>query len=193
MSVVAIDPLAAVLAKGEDERWEFADGNLIPVSPPSDVHADEMGFLYSILRAYVQIRSRGRVMPDGYAQRIAPGIVRIPDVAFFRESSLGRMTRTHSEGAADFIVEIVSPESRIRDRRDKLFEYAKAGVEEYWIIDPLGRKAEFYRLVEGAYETVGTDEKGRAHSSVVPGFFVRLSWLWEQPTLVAAMRELGLI
>ncbi len=193
MSAVAVDPIAAVLATGEESRFEFAEGSLIEMAPPSDDHVDEMGFLYGIMRAYAQAHGVGRVMPDGYAQRVAPGVVRIPDVAFFRESSLGRMERTHSEGASDLIVEIVSPESRTRDRRDKFYEYEAAGVEEYWIVDPERRRAEFYRLAEGAYEPVLPDAEGIVRSSVLPGFFVKVEWLWNQPTLIQAMRELGLL
>ena len=114
---------------------------------------------------------------DGLDQRVAPGIVRIPDLSFFRKENLPKVGAKNSEGAADLIVEIVSPESRTRDRRDKFYEYATAGVEEYWTVDPERRRAEFYRLVEGAYEAVAPDPAGRAHSSVLPGFFIRVDWL----------------
>jgi hypothetical protein len=33
----------------------------------------------------------------------------------------------------------------------------------------------------------------RVHSSVLPGFFLRVSWLWDRPKLIDAIRELGLI
>lgn len=193
MSAVAIDPIEAVLSAPGDERFEFAEGRLIPMSPPSTEHSDAMGLLYAVMRAYAEAKGAGQVKPDSYAQRVRPGVVRIPDVAFFRESNVGRMGRTHSEGASDLIVEVVSPDSRVRDRRDKFFEYAKAGVEEYWIVDPTQRKAEFYRLVDGAYDPVAPDAEGRVYSSVLPGFFVRVGWLWNGATLIEAMRELGLL
>lgn len=39
-------------------------------------------------------------------------------------------------GAPDWIIEIVSPSSRLMDYYKKLFKYRTAGVREYWIVDP---------------------------------------------------------
>ena len=39
-------------------------------------------------------------------------------------------------GAPDWIIEVVSPESRRTDYFTKLFKYRTAGVREYWIVDP---------------------------------------------------------
>jgi Uma2 family endonuclease len=41
------------------------------------------------------------------------------------------------DGAADIVIELVSPESVHRDYGEKLYEYEQAGVPGYWIIDPL--------------------------------------------------------
>ena len=40
------------------------------------------------------------------------------------------------EGAPDFVIEVLSPSTAVRDMKDKLHEYFKAGVREYWVIDP---------------------------------------------------------
>ena len=191
MSAVVLDPIAAVLA--QEGRWEFAEGSLIEMVPPSSDHVRKGDFLTAILRAYAEEKGLGRVYGDGLAQRLEPRVVRVPDLSYFRPENARRVGPTYSEGTADLIVEIVSPESRDRDRRDKFYESAKAGVEESWIVDPTGRRAEFYRLVEGTYEAVEPDAEGWAHSSVLPGFFVRVAWLWDPPTLIAALRELGLV
>ncbi len=39
-------------------------------------------------------------------------------------------------GAPDWVIEIVSKSSRHMDYYIKLFKYQKAGVREYWIVDP---------------------------------------------------------
>ncbi|WP_033343870.1 Uma2 family endonuclease [Catenuloplanes japonicus] len=36
------------------------------------------------------------------------------------------------------VAEVISPESRTRDRRDKAVLFARAGVPYYWVIDPRG-------------------------------------------------------
>ena len=192
MDAVAVDPIAALLAAGEG-RFEWVGGSLIEMAPPSPEHGRRMLFLAEILDAFVESNEAGTVFPDGLAMRLDAEVVRIPDVAFFKKSSLDRIKPTHSEGGADLVVEIVSPESRGRDRGDKYYEYEKAGVEEYWIVDIERRSAEFYRLQDGLYAPVMPDAEGKAHSSALPGFFVRVDWLWSRPKLLDALRELGVL
>jgi Uma2 family endonuclease len=79
-------------------------------------------------------------------------------------------------------VEIVSPESRLRDRGEKFAEYELGGVREYWIIDPDLRRADFYRLdSEGRYRLVEPDAEGAYRSGVIPGFWLLVEWLWQEP------------
>lgn len=47
-----------------------------------------------------------------------------------------KLTTGECSGAPDWIIEIVSPESRRMDYYTKLFKYRTAGVREYWIVDP---------------------------------------------------------
>ena len=192
MDAVAIDPIAALFAAGEG-RFEWEDGRLLRMEPTSGEHADESGFLYSVMNLYAEETDSGWVRPDQYAERLDEKVVRVPDVAFFKKSSEGRMRATYSEGGADLVVEVVSPDSRNRDRGQKFFEYERAGVEEYWIVDPERRRAEFYRLREGAYEPVLPDAKGKLHSSTLPGFFLRVEWLWNRPKVLDALRDLGVL
>jgi Uma2 family endonuclease len=39
-------------------------------------------------------------------------------------------------GGPDFVVEVISPSTRSRDKNLKLDKYMRAGVREYWIVDP---------------------------------------------------------
>jgi Uma2 family endonuclease len=101
------------------------------------------------------------------------------------------------EGAADLVVEVISPGSRNRkrDTQEKFREYERAGVREYWLIDPKLKTARFYiasperRFVESLPE-----DDGVYRSTVVPGFFLRLSWLWQSPMpkLYELRRQLGI-
>ena len=186
-----VDPIPALLAVGKG-KFEWVRGSLLKVPPPSFDHDILRSFLDRLLGAYVAKHKLGEVLGEAYFERLEADLVRCPDLAFFRESSLGRITPNYSEGGADLAIEIVSPSSRGRDRFDKRHDYERAGVEEYWVIDPERREAEFYRLAEGAYSAVLPDAEGRLHSAVVPGFFVRVEWLWKRPDLFDAYRELGL-
>jgi Uma2 family endonuclease len=107
---------------------------------------------------------------------------REPDVLFVATEHLDRIKQTYLDGPADLVVEVISPESRGRDRGEKFFEYQEARIPEYWLLDPETERAEFYQLDErGAYHTIepGADDVYRAVA--LPGFWLRPSWLWQQP------------
>jgi Uma2 family endonuclease len=80
------------------------------------------------------------------------------------------------------VVEIFSPESIGRDRGDKFYEYERAGIPEYWVIDPETERAEFWQLdAQDKYQLVPADAAGAYHSRALPGFWLRVAWLWQQP------------
>ncbi len=191
MDTVAIDPVAELFALGEGKR-EWVRGSVLEVEPTSGEHDETRGYLDGMMRYYASENDAGAVKGEQFAERLSEDLVRIPDIAFFKKDSLGKIKPNFSEGGADLMIEIVSPGSRGQDRGDKFYEYEAAGVEEYWIVDPSRRRAEFYRLRGGTYEPVAPDAEGRVHSSTLPGFFVRVEWLWNRPKLSVVFRELGL-
>ena len=48
---------------------------------------------------------------------------------------LSKLDDKGCHGAPDWVIEIVSPSSKVRDYMTKLIQYRTAGVREYWIID----------------------------------------------------------
>ena len=177
---------------GEDRR-EWKDGQIIEMDPVNEEHDATTRFLDRVMGTYAESTDSGRVMGENYPERLNEESTRMPDVSFFRRDSLGKLRRTYSEGGADLVIEVVSPESRGRDRGDKYFEYEAAGILEYWLVDPERRQAEFYRLQEERYQTVSPDVEGRVYSEALPGFFIRVDWLWNRPRVLDALRELGLL
>ena len=93
------------------------------------------------------------------------------------------MSQTRLDGPADLVIELVSDDSVERDRKEKLEEYAAAGVSEYWAIDarPGKHGADFYELVDAAYRPIPLDADGRLRSRVVRGFWLRPEWLFQDP------------
>jgi Uma2 family endonuclease len=83
--------------------------------------------------------------------------------------------------APELVIEILSPgaENSQRGRVMKRHLYAKYGVEEYWIVDPLVRAIEIYRLREGVVEPAatlqGADELTSPH---LPEFSERVKTLF---------------
>ncbi|MEE8586982.1 MAG: Uma2 family endonuclease, partial [Acidobacteriota bacterium] len=98
-------------------------------------------------------------------------------------------------GPADLAVEIVSPDSPRRDRVDKFAEYQKGGVREYWIIDPLRKTADFFRLSsQGVFESMPV-RNGIMLSRVLPGLWLEVEWLWQEPLprFMEVLRHWGLV
>ena len=182
----------------DEDTWaEWVDGSVIMVSAASDRHQNLADFLTAVLRIYVESRDLGSV-------RSVPFLMRLPDVPSGREPDLlfvaaarrSQLKEAYLDGPADLVVEIVSPESRLRDRGEKFAEYELGGVREYWIVDPELRRADFYRLdPQARYRLVEPDAEGKYHSAAIPGFWLRVEWLWQEPLppVLTVLRELGLI
>jgi Uma2 family endonuclease len=117
--------------------------------------------------------------------RLIPGrLSREPDILFVTRENRARLTPQRLEGPADLAVEIISEESTTRDRVQKFAEYQQAGVREYWLIDPRPgqQQVTLYHLTDaGTYAAIASDEQGRCHSTVLPGFWLRPAWLWQEP------------
>ena len=90
------------------------------------------------------------------------------------------MTRGHEDrigeqvyGVPDLVVEVTSAHSRETDYGEKMGEYERAGVMEYWVVDPEEGTISVYVLREEGYKLLGRWEKGQlARSEVLGGFEV---------------------
>ena len=179
----------------DEDTWaEWVDGEVIVLSPANDRHQDLSDWLAFILRAFAETHDLGVVRSAPFQMKLERG--REPDILFVAREHLDRLLESRLDGPADVVVEITSPDSLLRDRGEKLAEYELGGVREYWLIDPERERADFYRLdAEGYYERVPVDAEGIYHSEAVPGFRLRVEWLWQEPLpkVLDVLREMELI
>lgn len=170
------------LALPDDGRIvEWVYGEIIYHMPPTAPHQNLVALLIALLRNYVNRLDLGRVIIAPFEVKLWPGgPSREPDVLFVGRERLDQLTDKRFEGAPDLVVEVVSPTSVTIDRVDKYLDYERAGVREYWIIDPRPRQeqADFYiRGESGRFEPAPVDEAGVYDSTVIPGFRLQLDWL----------------
>lgn len=175
---------------------EWVDGEVIQSSPASKRHQLLVNFLAALLQHFVEANRLGLIISAPFQMKTGvdlPG--REPDILFVASDHLERLQDTYLAGAADVVVEIISPESLTRDRGDKFYEYEKGGVEEYWIIDPIRQLAEFYRLDNGVYRLAPIDNDGIYRSVRIAGLWLRVEWLWQEPlpSLMSILKEWGLV
>lgn len=176
----------------EDTLAEWVDGDVVKTSPASFEYQQIVRLLVSTMGAFVETHQLGIVLSAPFQMKVQER-GREPDLLFLRNEHRDRLKPTYLNGPADLVVEVVSPESVSRDRGDKFVEYEAAGVEEYWLIDPRRKIAEFYRLDEqGRYQIVLSGETGEYHAVVVAGFWVRVEWFWKPPMVLDVLRDLGL-
>ncbi|HJQ83799.1 MAG TPA: Uma2 family endonuclease [Candidatus Binatia bacterium] len=176
----------------EDTHAEWVDGVVLVKEPVSGEHDQIAWWLRTLLQLYVEERDLGRVSGPEFAVRLPRRPSRRePDVVFVAAARLDAVRPNHVEGPPDLVIEVVSPDSQSRDRREKYLEYEAAGVTEYWIADPLSRTIEAYRLVENRYTPI-PESAARVDSTVVPGWSVRPTWLWDEPRtrVLTALSEL---
>ena len=174
----------------EDNRAEWVEGRVEILMPASIQHQLLKGFLFFVLKLFLQGKDLGLVLDAPTLMRlpIRPS-GRDPDLLFIGKSKLDQVRQNYIDGPADIVVEVISPESRERDRVQKYRECAQAGIPEYWLIDPTLKTAEFFTLRNGAYEPAGIDAEGRFWSDALPGFWMMVNWLWDEPSLPEILRS----
>jgi len=177
---------------GEDSDWEYLDGRLV-MSPASDRHEDLFSFLMVLLRAYLDERQGGVVRGSRYPMRLDERWSPEPDLLVVREERRHLLTPQRLEGPADLVVEIASEGDPNLDAREKLPRYQQAGIPEIWLIDPFAKVILAAVRDEGGYRAESHRE-GRLASRVLPGFWLDVAWLWQEPlppTLACLKQILG--
>jgi len=162
---------ADYFALPETNRFiELSEGELVMPPHPTHTHQQIVGKLYRAMYDFVAERDLGTVQFGPLPVRLWPGKIREPDILFVANEHSDRIAE-QAYGPPDLTVEVLSPSTRRTDRLEKMVEYARAGVREYWIVDPNGRAVEVFVLREGAYELLGKWGEGEeARSEVLAGF-----------------------
>ncbi len=150
---------------------ELSDGNIEVLPMPTMTHQVIVAFLFETLKAFVVRGELGTVLFSGLPVRLWEGKLREPDVLFMLAAHAARMGDDCWDGA-DLVMEVVS-EDRRRDFVLKRSEYARAGIPEYWIVDPRDRLITVLALEGEAYAVHGEFKAGdRATSRLLDGFSV---------------------
>lgn len=170
---------------GEETRAEWVDGEVFFLDLPNTIHQEIILLLATVLSHYARLLDLGKVFIAPYnMQSLHVRSSRQPDILFVARDHLDRISVDRLEEPADLVVEVISPDSVTRDKRDKLLEFQQAGIPEYWIVDPRERQRAFEPYVlsdRGVYQPIPLDERGVINSTVLPGFWLDPAWLWQEP------------
>lgn len=148
---------------------EILDGELYATPRPAFPHAFTASAVHGDLVPFREPGGRGRG-PGGWRILFEPELhfekeVVVPDVAGWRLERMPVLPATaYGELIPDWACEIASPSTVHVDRVRKMNLYAREGLRHLWLVDPLARVLEVYRLEEGRWVvamTSGGDEKVR--------------------------------
>jgi Uma2 family endonuclease len=176
----------------EDVKAEWVDGEVVLMSPENLEHVALAQWITHLMVEFVRSHDLGEVIGREFQVRLPrQRRRRCPDLLFVAKARSHLLHPTYLDGAPDLAVEIVSPNSMARDWRDKYGEYEKAGVREYWIIDPLSRAVEVHALSRGKkFRPVEQTADGRLNSAVLAGFFLKPEWLWSRPRIRTLLKQM---
>lgn len=175
-------PFKAFLVTYEGQRVEWHAGKVVKQVTNNTTHNLIQGFLYLLLNFYLEFTVSGKVLLAGIPMYISDDQpAREPDLMVVLNANLERLKAQYLDGPADLVVEIVSPGTGHVDRGAKFEEYERAGVGEYWLIDPLREDVWVYHLGEkGHYQRIEPDANKRLASIVLPGFVLDPAVFWQE-------------
>lgn len=152
---------------------EISGGVLVIPPVPTYAHQRTVGAVYSALKRHVDSHDLGTAVVSPLTVRLWEGTIREPDVLFYRKEHRDRIGERWSE-PPDWVAEVVLPGTKNTDEVDKLAEYAKAGIPEYWLVDIKDMTIRVYALRGGeVYTLVETYRAGEiARSETIAGFEV---------------------
>ncbi len=139
----------------DDIRVELIDGVFYLMTAPLTIHQRLLANISYQLQSFVYAN-------DGLCEVLfAPYDVNLdqddktmvqPDVMVICDPE--KIGEKHLMGAPDLVIEVLSPSSRKKDMLLKLSKYMKAGVREYWIVDPEGQRILVYQQGDGFFGAI---------------------------------------
>ena len=165
-------------------RYEILEGELVKEPSPNWMHqriSRELEFL--LISYFRQVDPRGEVFDAPLDVTFKDITVVQPDIFYIAGTQLDILKENRIDGAPTMTVEIISDSSRRKDRMRKLQIYQKAGVQHYWLVNPLDNTFECFALRDGIYSLVasGMDDDVVEHPDF-PGLVIPLAELWYDPT-----------
>ena len=145
---------------------------------PAKKHARLSARLLRKLSDHVEQHALGEVFHTPADVRLTPYDVVVPDL-FFLSAERGHLFGEKLvDGPPDLVVEILSQSTRLRDLNTKLRLYARAGVAEYWIVDPEQKSVAVHFLnAKGGYDAVPQTDH-QIISRVLPEFDLSIDELF---------------
>ncbi len=167
------------LMPDDGKRYELVDGEVFVTPSPNEKHQRVSANLFVSMETYARRKKLGRAYFAPFDVVFGEKTALQPDIIFVSSSRLGIIGPEYIVGAPDLVAEILSPQRAAYDRATKFEQYAKYGVGECWIIDPVAETVEVYRLAGTEYELkakLSGDQN--LETPLLPGWKIRVADLF---------------
>jgi Uma2 family endonuclease len=146
--------------RGDERRYELYDGEVVELNSPIPRHQVIVDNIKHLLRCYSDVHG-GLSLLSPIDIVFSEHNLAVPDVVFFAEA------RRHLVNfdvvirhAPDLVVEVLSPSTSVNDRGRKMRMFARFGVAEYWIADPMTACLDVHELQGGEYRLIQSASDG---------------------------------
>jgi len=144
-----------LLPEEEGKHYEIIDGQLFVNAFPATYHQTLSRRIQFQLYVQVEQAGRGQVFNAPTCLHLAETDIMGPDLVVVLEGGPARIERMKIAGVPALVVEILSRSTSRKDRVLKRASLERAGVPEYWIVDPVAREVEQLVLTNGTYRLEG--------------------------------------
>ena len=161
----------------DGKRHEIVDGEHYVSPSPLVVHQRVSMRLSARLFAAVDDTGLAEVFAAPIDVQLSDHDIVQPDLVVVLPETRRYITPTKIKGPPDLLVEILSPSTRVQDRKRKKRLYERRGVREFWIVDPSEQTVEQFVLAAARYE------RGELHGdlltlAVLPQVTIDFASVW---------------
>lgn len=164
----------------DGKRYELIDGEAYIRPRLSRRHQGCVIQLGCCLLNYLDDHPAGEAYVGPFDVELDEENVFQPDILLVLNAHADHVLESHVVGAPDLVVEVLSPSTTERDRKQKFKQYDLHGVAEVWFADPLAQTIEVNRRWDDGQlvlaETLGLD--GSASTPLLPGLAIPVSRLF---------------
>jgi Uma2 family endonuclease len=141
-----------LLALPDDgKRHELIDGVHYVMTTPALRHQRVAARVGISMTTFVDAHGLGEVFFLPVDILLSPYDVVEPDLLFVSAERVHLLQERNISGPPDLVGEVLSPSTRRKDRVLKRRLYERAGVREYWIMDPVQNVIRVHRLEPAGY------------------------------------------
>lgn len=164
-------------------RREIIDGDLYVTAAPNVRHQEILGRLHLAFGVHLEAHpDLGRVFFAPFDVVFSKYDVVEPDLVFVAGDQVDILNLKNASGAPALVVEVLSPSTRRTDEKIKKGLFDRAGVREYWIVDPELDTVKVFRRDEAGplarVAELAAEDRARLSTPVVPGLAIALDHLF---------------